>query len=74
MTESPGLYTVTPTVPGVQPEVEPEVKPTYNWQKRMLKKATEMRAAGETCALVVVFFKDGCVSFFQADASGRECP
>ena len=55
-------------------EAEPEPKLTRAWQKRLHKKALQMQASQQTCALTVVFHADGCVTFFEAAAGGRVCP
>jgi len=68
MTEQRAEYAAFP------PVAEPDLKILYRWQKRLLQKALSMWQSKLPCALIIVFAADGCVSFFPAEAGGRECP
>ena len=67
MTEATPVYQTTPL-----PEPEPRL--TYAWQRKLFKKALQLFMGKKTAVLTVVFFADGCVTFFQGEMDGRVCP
>jgi hypothetical protein len=67
---------MTEANPGYQitPPIEPETRLTYAWQKKLFKKALQLFMGKKTAVLTVVFFADGCVTFFNGEMDGRVCP
>jgi hypothetical protein len=51
-----------------------EIKIIYNWQRKLFRKALQLWLGKKTVVLTVIFFSDGCVTFFNGEMDGRVCP